>query len=219
MIIQWKYIKGKIKLWREVVLSRLNLQSDFAGYDTLLEYVMRKELYKLDGDIAEIGAFMGGGTRKLATFFNNYAKRVIVVDVFDPSSDHTPNERGEPMSSIYHMILGRRDLFSLFKKNIIGLQNVVVHRIDSKKMEFDAGTKFCFSVIDGNHDPSYVISDFELLWARTVAGGVVALHDYGGDLPQVTAAIDGLLDNHKAQIEETDKNPSKCFIFIRKTGG
>jgi hypothetical protein len=32
--------------------------------------------------------------------------------------------------------------------------------------------------------------DFQLAWNHTVSAGAVALHDYGGDLPEVTATID-----------------------------
>jgi len=219
MKFEWKYFKGRIKLCREVIFSRLNLQTDFAGYAILLEHIKRHELYRLEGDAAEIGAFMGGGTRKLGKFFRRYGKNVIVVDVFDPESDHTKNERGEEMSYIYQMILGKRDLIGIFKRNIAHLSNVIVNRIDSKQMVLNHDTKLCFSIIDGNHDPEYVRHDFELVWARTVDGGTVAMHDYGGDLPQVTSEIDGLINEHKDQIGAVETKPKHCFVFIRKLGG
>ena len=216
MIFSSKYIKGKTKLWREIALARLRLQTDFAGYQTLLDYVSQHRLYTLDGDVAEIGAFMGGGTRKLARFFKKYGKKIIVVDVFNPAFDHTLNERGEAMSYIYQKILGNRDLLGIFKSNIGDFPNVVVHQIDSKEMQFNGSHKFCFSFIDGNHDPAYVKGDFELLWKKTVAGGAVALHDYGGDIPQVTSTIEVLIKNHEAEIAHIRKLPEQCFIFFKK---
>jgi len=219
MTFRWKYIKGKMKLCREITLSRLHLQTDFAGYNTILDFVKQHGICRLPGDVAEIGAFMGGGTRKLGKFFKKHGKNVIVVDVFDPTFDYTLNERGEAMSYIYQKILGNRDLMDIFKKNVADLTNVIVHPIDSKKMYFNGTYRFCFSFIDGNHDPGYVKSDFELLWEKTVEGGVVALHDYGGDLPQVTSAIDSLIKDHKAEIGDIRKMASKCFIFIRKKEG
>lgn len=217
-MIRWKYIKGKIKLYREIILSRLNLQTDFAGYDLLLQYIQRHRLYNLPGDIAEIGAFMGGGTRKLGEFFKDYGKKVIVVDVFDPSFDHTLNERGEAMSDIYKIILGNKDLMDIFNRNTAHLENIVVNRTDSQEMVFNGDTKLCFSVIDGNHNPAYVKNDFELVWGRTVRGGAVAMHDYGGDLPQVTTAINDLLKKYEAEIDKIEKMPKQCFIFIKKGG-
>jgi hypothetical protein len=220
MTFRLKYIKGEIKLYREILLSRLCQKADFAGYHTLLDYVERCRLYSVEGDVAEIGAFMGGGTRKLAKFFKRYAKTVIVVDVFDPTFDHTLNERGEAMSDIYQRILGNRDLRGIFNKKVAGLTNVIVHPIDSQQIFFNGTHKFCFSFIDGNHDPSYVKSDFEHLWKKTVRGGVVALHDYGGDLPQVTQAIDSLIREHEVEIDigKIKKMPKQCLIFIPKKG-
>lgn len=84
-----------------------------------------------------------------------------------------------------------------------------------------APTSFCPSFIDGNHDTTYVKSDFEHLWEKTVRGGVVALHDYGGDLPQVTSAIDKLIQEHKAEIDigKIKMMRKQCLIFIPKKGG
>ena len=219
MTFGWKNIRGRFKLFREILFSRLMLQTDFAGYDLLLEYIRRHELQKLPGDIVEIGAFMGGGTRKLGEFFTPFSKKVIVIDVFDPSFDHTQNERGEAMSFIYNLILGNRNLVDIFNKNIDHLQNIVVNKIDSQTMVFDEAITLCFSVIDGNHNPLYVKNDFELVWSRTVGGGAVAMHDYGGDLPQVTAAIDCIIGKHASEISHIEKFPNQCFIIIEKQGG
>jgi hypothetical protein len=196
----------------------MNLQTDFAGYELLLDYIQRYQLYNLNGDVVEIGAFMGGGTRKLAEFFGNFGKKVIVVDVFDPSFDQTLNERGESMSSIYTAILGNRDLLGIFNRNVEHLENVIVNHIDSRNVVFAEDLKLCFSVIDGNHNPWYVRNDFESVWKRTVEGGAVALHDYGGDLPQVTKTIDHLIEGYAREISRIDKFPEQCFIFITKRG-
>ena len=123
------------------------------------------------------------------------------------------------MSYIYQKILGNRDLKSIFKRNIADLTNIIIYPIDSQKMYFNATHRLCFSFIDGNHDSTCVKSDFELLWGKTVKGGVVALHDYGGDLPQVTSAIDILIKDHQAEIGDIEKIPEKCFIFVRKLEG
>lgn len=219
MIFEWKNIKGRFKLIREILFSRLMLQTDFAGYDLLIEYIRRHNLHSLPGDVVEIGAFMGGGTRKLGEYFNPFGKKVIVIDVFDPSFDHTQNERGEAMSVIYKLILGNRNLVDIFNSNVKHLQNIIVNKIDSKQMIFDKDTTLCFSVIDGNHNPSHVRSDFELVWSKTVDGGAVAMHDYGGDLPQVTESIDSILNDHAPEIKQIEKFQRQCFIIIEKLGG
>jgi len=211
-----RYLKGKMKLYREILLGRLNLQNDFVGYETLISYIKKNRIYNLNGDVVEIGAFMGGGTKKLARFFRAYNKKVIVIDVFDPSFDKTVNERNESMAYIYGKILGKRNLHSIFNENISKEENISVYAKDSKTVELPSNTKLCFSFIDGDHDPIYVKSDFSLLWNLTVSKGVVALHDYGCDLPQTTHAIDDVLENYKSEIETTATVPKKCLVFITK---
>jgi hypothetical protein len=51
---------------RSVVLARSGLLSEFSAYDKLLEYIDANKIYGLQGDFLEIGAFMGGGSAKLA---------------------------------------------------------------------------------------------------------------------------------------------------------
>lgn len=217
MIPDLKYIKGKLKLWREVIFSRLSLQTVFADYDLLLTYIKRHQLYNIEGNVVEIGAFMGGGTRKLGEFFRKFGKTIIVVDIFDPSYDHTKNDRGEAMSVIYNMILGNRNLTEIFNRNIEHLQNIDVRKIDSKNMPNEIqASSLCFSVIDGNHNPLYVENDFKFVWERTVKGGAVALHDYGGDLPQVTTKIDELIKEYSVERSEIEIYSEQCFIIIKK---
>ena len=45
---------------------------DFVGYEKLVAFMKELSLHKLQGDIIEIGAFMGGGTIKQAQFARKY---------------------------------------------------------------------------------------------------------------------------------------------------
>ena len=40
---------------------------DFVGYEVLLDFIEERSLHRLEGDLIEIGSFMGGGTAKLVT--------------------------------------------------------------------------------------------------------------------------------------------------------
>ena len=40
--------------------------TDMSGYELLLDTIINKKLYLLEGDIVEIGTFIGGGTYKLS---------------------------------------------------------------------------------------------------------------------------------------------------------
>ena len=79
--------------------------------------------------------------------------------------------------------------------------NVVTTAGDSATVALPTD-RLAFTHIDGSHDPAYVRSDFERTWAITVPGGVVAFDDYGYDLPEVTAEIDELRDEHAGEIAE-----------------
>ena len=78
MTSRWKYIKGKMKFWREIALSRLHIQTDFAGYNSLIDYVKRYRLYTLDGDVAEIGAFMGAAPESSPSFSRSMGKMLLL---------------------------------------------------------------------------------------------------------------------------------------------
>ncbi|MBS7649481.1 MAG: hypothetical protein QXU67_04080 [Candidatus Bathyarchaeia archaeon] len=59
------------------------------GYETLIKVCERERLMRLQGDIVEIGAFVGGGTRKLARYASQFNKKVYAIDIFNPSVDLT----------------------------------------------------------------------------------------------------------------------------------
>ncbi len=210
------YFKGNLKLYKEIILGRLGFQNDFVGYETLIDYINKTGAYKLDGDMLEVGAFMGGGSRKLAHYCKPCRKNLLVIDVFDPNFDKTKNNRGQAMNWIYHQFLGGKNLKYLFDKNTKYEENIIVYHQDSKKVKLPNNIKLCFSFIDGNHAPCYVESDFDLAWGNTIPGGVVAFHDYGGDLPQVTETIERIVNNHLEEIVKKEVVPKKCIIFICK---
>jgi hypothetical protein len=210
------YSRGKLKLFREIVFGRLGLQNDFVGYEILIDYIYKNKIHELEGDFLEIGAFMGGGSVKLARYAGKYSKKLIIVDLFDPDFDSTPNDRGEPMSWIYRKILGQKNLRKVFNKNTKNEKNIVVYAGDSKEMKLSDDTKLSFTFIDGNHDPEYTKSDFYLAWSKTTSGGVVAFHDYGGDLPQVKDAIDEVINKERESIIKKKLILKKCIILLHK---
>src|SRR6516164_10709511 len=90
-----------------VMLGRFD---DFSGYEKLIDYIEANGIGKLKGDFLEIGAFMGGGSAKLARCARRYGKKLIVIDLFDPSFDSTETaDGGGPLNSQYQQILGRKN--------------------------------------------------------------------------------------------------------------
>jgi len=87
--------------------------------------------------------------------------------------------------------------------------------------EASEGTLLSFGFADGNHDPAWVKSDFRLIWKHLAAGGWAGFHDYRGDLPQVTAALDEDADEHLAEIDRVEwiEKPLGVDGFARNLTG
>lgn len=190
--------------------------TDMVGYEQLIEFIDKNRIYKLGGDLLEIGTFLGGGAYKLSKYISQKApdKKLYVVDIFDPDFDSTACITGEKMHEIYLRSLRGRNQEEVFKKVTRSCTNIVVIKGDSKKVELPENT-LCFAFIDGNHDPVYVENDFYLAWKRLIPGGFVGFDDYGYDLPQVTATIDRLIERHREEIGRVEKQGRK-IIFIQK---
>jgi hypothetical protein len=173
--------------------------SDMSGYETLLDAILERDILDVPGDFVEIGAFLGGGSYKLGRLLaRRPEKRLIVVDVFDPSFDETECDRGLTMAEIYAEWSRERvgnDVANqrrIFDSVTAGLANVEVVVGDSASVELPAD-RVAFGFIDGNHSAAYVRSDFEMIWDRISPGGIVAFHDYGHDINEVTETIHQLV--------------------------
>ncbi len=177
--------------------------ADFTGYEPILDVIERERLYLLEGDVLEIGVLLGGGTAKLCGLMKRRApsKRVIAVDIFDPAFDTTQSPIGYDMAAIYASQISRvgSDQRAVFDQITAGEPNLVVVEGDSAEVEIPA-ERLAFSFIDGHHAAEYVRGDFETAWSRTVPGGVVGLHDYGGDLSHVTHTVHELIGEHADEI-------------------
>jgi len=189
--------------------------SDLTGYEALLDVVLAERLHELPGDVLEIGVLMGGGTAKLCGLFGRLApdKRVIAADLFDPSFDPTMSPLGLSMAQIYHVTIGDhgRDQRAVFDRVTAGARNLVVVAGDSTTVEIPTA-QLAFAFIDGHHATEYVRADFDTAWSRTVPGGVVAFHDYAGDLRHLTAAIHRLIGEHADEIDRVWTNGIIMFV-------
>ncbi len=194
------------------------LHGDLAGYEWLIKTCEEEGVMKLQGDLIEVGSFVGGGTRKLSNYAKRFGKKVYAVDIFNSSADLTTCEKGVSMADIYVECSQRLGLtiFEAYWFNVGKCSNVITVRKDSKNIRFSPGRRFCFGFIDGNHSPEYVANDFYLVWNHLVHGGIVAFHDYGHDLPQVTKTINKLIEKHKNDVEKVVANPINHTIFIKK---
>ena len=168
---------------------------EFVGYESLIDFMEERALQNLEGDIVEIGAYMGGGTVKLAKFANRHGKKVYAVDTFDPGVDRTIGKGGVKASEVYDAFLYGRSMLEVYQETTRGFDNIITIRRDSRKVRFPERQKFLFGFVDGCHQMSYVENDFGVIWPHLVSGGVIGFHDYGfDDWPEVTPAVDRLID-------------------------
>jgi hypothetical protein len=192
--------------------------SDWVGYEALLEEVEHFGLDRLEGDVLEIGAFLGGGTAKLCGWFGLRAapKRVITVDVFDPDFDSTATVEGWRMHELYATALDGRSQRAVFDEVTRGCKNLTVVAGDSISVEIPA-TRLSFAFVDGSHVPEHVRSDFECVWERLSPRGIAAFHDYGADLPGVTRTLHACIGRHADEIERIWTSAPR-LLFVQRAG-
>lgn len=188
--------------------------SDWVGYEVLLDEIERNEIDRVEGDVLEIGALLGGGTAKLCRWFARQApdKRVITIDVFSPDFDPTTTVEGWKMSDLYTSAIDGLDQRSLFDEVTSGCSNLTVVAGDSTSVAVPSD-RLAFAFVDGSHVPDDVRSDFELVWSRLAPGGIAAFHDYGGDLPGVTHTLNERIGAHASEIARLcTRDPMLLFV-------
>ena len=189
-------------------------------YQYLINFCHWRKVHLVPGDFVEIGALFGNGTRQLSHYLSRECrdKLLHVLDVFDLDFDLTATEHGAVMKDLYNEWLadtGAPSQWCLYLLHIKGLTNVRTVKGDSKEVSLPAG-RVSFAFIDGNHQADYVKGDFEMIWERLSPGGVVAFHDYGGDLPHVTRTIDDLAARHAGELEYSRAVPRQFLYFMVK---
>lgn len=196
------------------ILKAKTKADDFVGYEKLVAFMRKRALQKLEGDIIEIGAFMGGGTIKLAKFAGKYGRKVYVIDTFEPELDKTVSKSGMTACAVYEAFLQGHSMLDVYQKTTQHFDNIVTIREDSLKTRFDKGQKFIFGFVDGCHQWTYVNNDFYVIWPHLVSGGILGFHDYKyDDWPEVTRAVDELIDKHKNEISEVLEIEGKYSIL------
>lgn len=179
---------------------------EFVGYENLVRFIKKETLLQLEGDLIEIGAYMGGGTVKLARLARRHGKKLYVIDTFDPAADKTISKSGVAATEVYRAFLEGRSMREVYRKATRRLPNVITIVEDSRRVVFDEEQRFVFGFVDGCHEKACVENDFYLIWRHLVPGGIVGFHDYKyDDWPEVTKALDGLMDKHRDEISETHK--------------
>lgn len=146
------------------------------------------------------------------------SKSVWVIDVFDPSFDLTRNLAGNRMADLYRSMLCGRTQEEIFRQVTAPWSGSIhVLKVDSMKASLPDRLRFSFAFTDGNHSPEWVKSDFQLVWKRLAPGGWAGFHDYGGDLPEVTAALNSMMALHRAEIGRVERIADRWILLVQKS--
>jgi len=191
--------------------------TDMSGYELLLDTIINKKIYQLEGDFVEIGAFIGGGTYKLSKLLEKLKieKKIYVIDTFSLSLDaHTCKQKNETLK-VHKKIMEHKDQYKVYKKVTKNCKDIVTLIGDSKKIILPC-EKISFAYIDGNHSHEYVKNDFYLIWDKLVANGIVAFHDYNFDQPGTIEAIHELIGEQSGKILKIWINDLKSTVFMQK---
>ncbi len=194
-------------------------RTDFVGYETIIDFIKANAILSVEGDLVDIGAFLGGGTRKLSKFLtkNRSKKTLYAIDIFNPTVDQTRDTEDIAMATYYQRILDAhagKSQWEIFSQTIKGCKNIVVINGDTKDIELIS--RLCFGFINGGHEPQYAENDFYLVWNKLSSGGAVAFHDYEHKLPETTAKIKQLVSRHAFEIEKTYHDKNKHILFVIK---
>jgi len=139
--------------------------------DKFFLYVISKNI-PLEGDILEIGSFMGSSSILLAAG-NELSVNKGIVWLIEPYP--RPD---------------KEQFFNVFRKHRLDKHIRLVDKA-SEEARGAVDSKFRFIFIDGNHEYEYVKKDI-LLWQECLKeGGIIAFHDY--TLDGVSKAIDELI--------------------------
>jgi len=144
---------------------------------------------RVEGDVLEIGALIGGTTCIFCEAVKNTEKNtyIYVLDPFDGSQE------------------GNENIYQQFKENTKKYNNVIHHRIKSQSreaIEFMNKNKFIYVFIDGLHTHSAALQDLNNVAKNLIIGGVICLDD---------TTMDGV----KLALEEFIQN-NKNFLLIEK---
>lgn len=185
----------------------------------MIDFLREYKVYKIEGDVIEIGCFLGGGTYKLCKFYEKYTpnKTIFAVDIFDPTTDLTTCSSGFTMAQVYSdsmKKIGCKSQKEIFNHTTRKCKNLRVIIGDSRKVQLSC-EKVSFGFIDGNHSPDYVKNDFNLIWQKLVSGGMIGFDDYNSDLPNVTETIHQIIQKNCMQIRRIHLVGNHIFIMVK----
>lgn len=185
-----------------------------ADYDFVARLFHQYQLGRLEGDILELGCFLGFGTARLAALARPSGKVVHTADWF--LADFGKPETVTAVSTRRYLRLypglTQREVFD---QNTRAFPNIAVHAGDIMKLTFPPVQCFVCSVIDAGHeDAEYYL---KLSWSHTTPGGLMFLNDYlNPECPELVEAGNEFISANRDQISAMHLRKERRIIAIVK---
>ena len=153
----------------------------------------------LKGDVVEIGSFKGKTTvflgRIMETLFPQNKLYSIDPYTVDGAEKSLHLDDFNQINDIYQSFISKTD----------SLNNHKHLRMPSKEAESKLPNNLIFSFIDGEHSYEAVKNDFEIMFNKTINGGIIAIDDFKNDTwSEVGDAYREIIKNRKLKIINSD---------------
>ena len=153
-----------------------------------------------DGEIVEIGSFMGKSTCWLAMGAKSVGReKVTAIDHFEGSPEHQAGARCEVETIVEEGTTFNRFLEHIKAMAVDDYVQPIVASSEEAATNWDKPIRLLF--IDGDHSYEQSKKDFELWSPFVVPGGVVAFHDIN-DWPGVTQFYNELMASGRGYTEQ-----------------
>ena len=192
------------------------LKRPLADYDFAIDFFNQHDGGNVEGDVLELGCFLGFGTAKLAASAQTHGKTVHTADYFGVDfgkPEMVTSVSGRRYLKLYHGQTQREVFDQITRK----YSNIEVYAGDITKLEFPESQRFAFSFIDAAHEYEEVEYYLKLSWSHMTPGGVLALNDYlNPETPEVTQAADDFVSKSQDMIAATGlKEERRMIAFVK----
>lgn len=179
---------------------------------SLINYV-KDRIINIEGDFLEFGTFLADLTVLLAELAKQQNKKLISVDVCDFLADTLVTSENVKLSDYYKSKTRGKKQKIIIKEKLQVFDNVDFIKTDSVKIQLLENRKFSLVVVDGGHQTNVFKHDARLGWSRLSFGGILAIHDYKGNIPGLTEDVDEIVEEFGVQQENVVVLPGLWIVL------
>ena len=199
-----------------ITISCLGESQKMSWRSSLIDYLKDRLPPTVEGDILEFGTFLADLTVKLAELAETQNRTVYTVDVCNLAADKTVTVNGLPLSEYYQRFVDTAEQQeTIINEKLSKHGNVKFIKRDSSTLTLPKKLQLCVCIVDGCHMPNVLIHDIMFGWRRLTQNGLLAIHDYEGDIEPTTKTVNQFLADHKIAPEQTEKL-SGLWLIVKK---